>query len=111
MGVRRDVREPVAGHGLRSVAVMVVEVDHQDAPAAGGLIGPGGDRDVIEDTETHAAIGLGVVAGRPHEGEDRLAAGNRDFGRDDGAAGGPKRGRERAGADDDVARREFARPG
>jgi len=27
----------------------------------------GGDRDVVEQAEAHAAVGLGVMAGRPHE--------------------------------------------
>ena len=59
--------------GLRAVAVMDVDVDDGDARGAVGAERGGGDRDVVVEAEPHRAIGLGVVAGRPHQRQRRLA--------------------------------------
>ncbi len=70
--VRREVEDRrVLPEGvLRAVAVVEVPVDDEDP-----LGGPGGlerarrDGDVVEETEAHGAVGLGVVAGRTDERE------------------------------------------
>ncbi len=59
---------------LGAVAVVDVEVDHRHA-----LEGVRGERvrhadgDVVEETEPHRAIALGMVSGRPHSAERRRA--------------------------------------
>ena len=66
---------------------MVVEVYDENAAAEGGLIGARRNRNVVEETETHAAIGFGVMARGAHQREDRLFARNAGECGLDGAAG------------------------
>ena len=64
-------------HRLGAVAVVDVLVEDQDplaAELADGVVG--GQGDVVEQAEAHGPVGLGVVAGRPDQGQGlgRLAA-------------------------------------
>jgi hypothetical protein len=52
--------------------MMVIEVYHENAAAEAGLEGARRNRDVVEETEAHAAIRLGVMAGGTHQRKDRF---------------------------------------
>ena len=76
VGVGRNVGETVSGDRFGAVAVMIVEIHDQDAAvhAARCLKRARRDRNVIEDRQKPIPrIRLGVMAGRPHQSEDRLA--------------------------------------
>ena len=90
---------------------MIVEVDDQDARARreSRLIRARGNRDVVEEAEAHAAIGLGMVPGRTHQREDRLVSRNACLGGDDCAAGGATCDAIGRRVDDRIAGREIAR--
>ena len=79
---------------LRAIAVMHVEIDHDDAlqPVHGaGVIGP--DSRAVEQAEPHGAHRFGMVPGRAHgaEGVLRLAANDRIH----GGANRPRRAQRR----------------
>jgi len=52
---------------LRAIAVMHIEIHHRDAPQP--VHHPrllGADCDIVEDTEAHGDVALGMMSGRPH---------------------------------------------
>ena len=72
--VERHVKDvgPVVEHLLGPVAVVGVPVEHHDPLALCGKQA-GGDRDVVEQAETHRSGGERVVPGRPHREEGSVA--------------------------------------
>ena len=98
-----NVGEPVSGHGLGAVPVVIVEVDDQYPAAEKGLVGARRDRGIIKEAKPHSARGLGVVPGRPHQGEDR-ARRHRGLDRGDRTAGGAPCDGQRPGVDENVTR-------
>ena len=68
-----------------------------------------GDGDVVEHAKSHAALRLGVMAGRPDQRKDGLAAFDGTLHGDERSARRPARDRERARVHDDVAGREIPR--
>jgi hypothetical protein len=95
---------------LRSVAVMDVPVDDGDAPeSVFPLRVTRRDGDVIEQAESHPAVGRGMVAGRPHRAEGVFPGARDDpVDRVEESAGGGPGDRERLGAVVRVARAELA---
>ena len=103
IGVRAQVRHAAADRGLRAVAVVVVEVEHEHALALAARVGARGDRGVVEDAETHAARGLGVMSGRAHERERAAASVDGRLERDERRADGARGAFVRARVDQRVA--------
>ena len=101
--MRADVRDAAADRGLRAVAVMVVEVEHDDALALALRVRARGDRGVVEHAKAHAARRLGVVTGRAHEREGAAPPVDRRFQRDERRADGARRAFVRTGVDRRVA--------
>src|SRR5207253_5713720 len=88
---------------LGSVPVMDVPVQHQDplhATAIERVRACHGD--VVEQAETHRAISLRVVTGRPEPAERETAVGEQSLGRVDSPARGMKGGLPGTGAGDGV---------
>ena len=81
--VEEENRGIVVEDGLGSVAVVNVPVHNQDSFELVLPLGvPGRDGDVVEKTESHAAMRQGVVSSRPRRTE-RIA----NLARDDGIDG------------------------
>ncbi len=77
---------------------MIVEINDEDASFDSlrslrmtmGLVGASGNRNVVEKTEAHTAIGLGMVARRADQGKDRRSFRDASLDRRDRAAGRPE---------------------
>jgi hypothetical protein len=87
---------------------MVVEVYDENAAAKAGLEGTRRNRDVVEETEAHAAIGLGVMAGRANQREDRFFVCNTGYCGLDCAAGRSASHAKRARVHERIAGRKIS---
>ena len=104
---RRIVLEDV----LRPVAVMHVVVDDGDACRAERARVRRGNRDVVEETESHRAVALGVVAGRPHEREcPRMRVADHVFHGIDGGASSQQRDAHESATVNVSGSKDTARP-
>jgi hypothetical protein len=97
--MRRDVEHAriALEDGLRAISMVDVDVDDRYALQTAVERSCRCDRGVAKQAEAHGAVALGVMTGRPHQGDRRLASCKRMFHGLHGRAGGQQANRVRIG--------------